>query len=602
MSTKPPRRASAPIVPLALGAILAGCGDDTPPPTPPRAYAQAPVPETGGGAAPLAVPRFTDRAEALGVTFTHHNGARGQKYLPETMGSGLAVFDADGDGRMDLYFADCAPWPWDAEPGVPPPTGRLFVAKADGTFEDRTAAAGLADPRFALGVAAADYDGDGDTDLFVTGVGPCALYRNDGGRFTDVAAAAGVAGEPWLDAAGVAHDPVWTAAAFLDYDGDGVLDLYACRYVRWSRETDVFTSMDGRGKAYTVPDRYPGDSGRLYRGRGDGTFEDRTREAGVWNDDAKALGVLAADLDGDGRTDLMVANDTQPNHLYLNTGDGRFREAALEAGVAYDAQGKARADMGVDAGPVDEDGAPAIVTGTFSREAVAFYRRAGRSKVLTFVDEAGGAGLSAATFPVLTFGVLLQDLDLDGRLDLTLANGHIEPTIQSVMTDITYAQRPQLFLNVGGGRFRDVSGEAGAAFGIPCVGRGLAWFDPDGDGDPDLVITANGGPARILRNDAPPGRRSLRLRLVGPGKNRDGLGAVVAVTAGGRTLRRERTGGGSYCSASEPALLFGLGTASAAERVVVRWPDRARTEQDLGPLEAGLWRVAVGEKPVRLGE
>jgi len=536
------------------------------------------------------------------VRFVHRNGAAGRKYLPETLGPGVAVLDFDGDGRMDLYFTNATGWP--GEGGAPPPGasagGRLFRDRGDGTFEDATERAGLADDRFALGAAAADYDGDGDTDLFVTAVGKCALWRNDGGRFTEVAEAAGVAGDPWKDAAGKPHDPVCTSAAFLAYDGDCVLDLFVCRYCRWSRETDVFTTLDGTNKAYTVPEAYPGDSGRLYRGRGDGTFEDATDRARVRNDDAKALGVAACDLDGDGDTDLVVANDTQPNHLWENLGDGTFREVGLLAGIGYNAQGKAMAGMGVDAACVDDGGAPCISIGNFSREPVSLYRRVKGARGLAFTDDGGLAGIAGPTFSSLTFGLLYQDFDLNGALDLLLANGHIEPTIQAVQRDIPYAQLPQLLRNLGNGRFEEVGARAGPAFGLPCVGRGLAWADLDRDGDPDAILTVNGGAARILRNAAPAGRRSLRLRLEGPGKNRDAFGAKVTVVAGGRTLTRERAGGGSYLSSSEPTLLFGLGTAAAAEKVEVRWPGKDGKMESFGALSAGLWHVKCGHAPKRV--
>jgi hypothetical protein len=601
MSTNCTRRARPAL--LLLGALAASCGDAPPPPAPP-APSYAKVPRVGGAGEERAAPfsAFEDAAAAAGIDFVHENGARGGKYLPETMGSGAAVLDYDGDGRMDLFLVNAVPWPWDRGEGEALPPGRLLRNRGDGTFEDRTAAAGLADPRYGLGACAADYDGDGDADLFVACVGPCALYRNEGGRFAEVAREAGVAGEPWRDAAGAAHDPVCSAAAFLDYDGDGVLDLFVCRYVKWSRETDVFTTLDGKTKAYTVPDRYPGDSGRLYRGRGDGTFEDATRAAGVWREDAKALGVAACDLDGDFRTDLFVANDTAANHLFRNRGDGTFEEVGLRAGVAYDSMGKARADMGVAVGRADDGDLPVIATGTFSQEAASYYRRRSRPGTFTFVDEGPAAGIAGPTFPSLTFGMLFLDLDLDGLLDLALANGHLEPTIQEVMAGIPYAQRPQVFRNRGGGRFEDASGRAGPAFAAPCVGRGLAWLDAEGDGDADLLITANGGRARLLRNAAPPGRRSLRVRLEGTGGNRDALGALVAVVSGGRSLSQERSSGGSYGCESEPTLLFGLGERAAAEKASVRWPGRDGEVQDLGPLGAGVWRVRRGEPAVRIGD
>ena len=605
-----PRAPRASGVALAVAAALLGaCSDPPPPEKPPESGAYSKSAETtkpGETPAPPApFASFTDAAETAGVRFVHDNAARGKKYLLETMGSGAAVLDFDGDGRMDLFLVNGAPWPGDAPRADASPGCRLLRNRGDGTFEDATAAAGLGAPLFGMGAVAADYDADGDTDLFVTAVGACRLLRNEGGKFTDQALAAGVAGEPWTDAEGKPHDACWSAAAWLDFDRDGVLDLYAARYVRWSRETDVFTSMDGKNKAYTAPDRYRGDSGRLYRGRGDGTFEDVTDTAKIRNDNAKALGVAACDLDGDGWTDLCVANDAVANHLWLNNRDGTFRECALAAGIASDNPGTARADMGIAVGPVDADGRPVIVTGTFSMEALAFYRRQPQAKNLTYVDEGPAAGLSGPTFPSLTFGVLLQDLDLDGRLDLAIANGHIEPTVQEVLRAIPYAQKPQVFRNRGDGSFEDCTARAGPAFGAASVGRGLAWTDYDADGDPDLVLTENGRAARLLRNDAPTGRRSLRIRLRGPKPNLDALGAVVTVAAGGRTISLERASGGSYLSESEPTLLFGLGETTRADSVKVRWPGRGGapdTEEDLGPLDAGLWTVEAGAKPIRAGD
>jgi hypothetical protein len=604
-SSRPGSRRPGRIGALAALVLLGGaCDGEAPEPAPktPAPYSRPAYANrvSEGPAEPLS--RFEDAAEAAGLRFVHENGARGRKYLLETMGSGAAVLDYDGDGRMDVFLVNGRPWPGEDAAAGTLPTAKLFRNRGDGTFEDVTRAAGLDAVRFGMGVAVADYDGDGDPDIFVTAVGACALYRNDGGRFTDVAKEAGVAGEPWIDEKGRPRDPCWSCAAFLDYDRDGIPDLYVCRYVRWSRDNDVFTSIDGKTKAYTIPDRYRGDSGRLYRGRGDGTFEDVTKAAGLLREDAKALGVAACDLDGDGWTDIFVANDGEPNLLFRNRGDGTFEECGLPSGIAYDSQGKARAGMGAAVAYVDEGGFPVIATGTFSQEALAFYRRRAGARGFTFVDEGPAAGVAGPTFPSLTFGLVFQDFDLDGRPDLAIANGHIEPTIQQVMHDIPYAQPAQVFRNLGGGRFEDVTARSGPAFQVPSVGRGLAWIDYDGDGDPDLLLTQNGGPVRLLRNDAPPGRKSLRLRLDGTGRNRDALGAVVTVAVGGVVSRAERQSGGSYLSESEPTLLFGLGDRPGAEKVHVRWPGKDAPGEDLGPLAAGLWKVKQGAKPVRIGE
>ena len=436
-----------------------------------------------------------------------------------------------------------------------------------------------------MGCAAADYDADGDEDVYVTALGDNVLLRNDGGVFHDATVAAGVAGGRWRDRDGASH-PEWsTAAVWADFDRDGDLDLFVANYVEWTPAGEIFTTLDGVHKAFTTPDRYPGLPCRFFRNRGDGVFDDATVEAGLERHAGKALGAALWDFDGDAHLDIAVANDTRPNFLFLGRERGGFEEAGLRLGIAYDESGRARAGMGIDACDYANDGVPGVAIGNFSAEPMSLYRW----------DAAGGfrsvaaqAGIAQATYQPLTFGVIFADLDLDGLLDLVVANGHIEPDISRTHPEMSHAQRLQLFRGRGGGAFDDVSAAAGNDVAVPRVARGLAAGDIDGDGDLDLLVTQNGGAPALLRNDPAPGAappRFLRLRLHGRGANRAAVGALARMTAGGVTQTRLVRTGSSYLSQSELTLTFGLGAATRVDRLSIRWPGGAESTHPIDEID-----------------
>ena len=523
--------------------------------------------------------RFTEVAAESGIDFVHQNGAFGEKWMPETVGSGAAFFDYDGDGSPDLLLVNGTWWPGHEGTGRRP-TQRLYRNLGDGHFVDVTTSVGLDLSIYGMGVTVADYDADGDADIYLTAVGTNVLLRNDGGRFTDVTVSAGVTGNaPGAPAA-------WSSAsAWLDYDRDGWLDLFVCNYVRWTAETDLFATIDGTTKSYATPQQYQGESCRLYRNGGEGTFTDVTEAAGVWNPEGKSLGVAVADFDSDGWPDLVVANDTQRNFLYHNEGDGSFTDIAVRAGVAFDEAGRARAGMGVAVADLTGEGRWSIAIGNFAHEPLALFTQIGEN---LFQDRAGAAGLTRSTLGPLTFGVLFADFDLDGHPDLMSANGHIEPGVNAVQADQTFEQAPQLFLGDGTGRFSDVSELVGDAFTTPVVGRGLATADVDGDGDLDVLITVNGGAPRLYRNDLNPESATwIGLRLEGAHPNRDALGAMVLVYTETGVQREYVGAGSSYLSQSllNP-LRFGLGEAAAVDSIVVWWPRGGRTVE-VGPVQSG---------------
>ena len=507
--------------------------------------------------------RFTDVTATAGIQFQHNSGAYGGKLLPETLGSGCAFLDYDADGWQDILLINGMDWPGHKRQRS---TLRLYHNNRNGTFTDVTKSAGLDIEMYGMGVAVGDYNNDGYPDLFISCVGQSRLFRNTGkGTFVDVTRPSGFFGRQGLS----------TSALWFDYDRDGFLDLFVCNYVRWSPEHDVFCSLDGTHKSYCTPEAYRGDTCWLFHNRGNGTFEDVTATSGVFDSSSKSLGVAMLDYDQDGWPDLVVANDTQPNKLYSNLHNGKFRDVAVEAGLAFSTEGKARAGMGVDVGDFDNSGSPGIAITNFDNEMIGLYRAA---KPGVYDDVATAAGIGTASRSTLGFGCIFLDVDLDGVLDLAVANGHIDETVRNIRGNVGYAQPPQLFLNQGAGRFRDVAAEAGGGFEKPRVGRGLAYADFDRDGDLDILLTTNNGPAVLFRNEQLAGNLSVRFELQGTQSNRDAIGAKVQIFAGDLRQSRMVRGGSSYLSQSELPVTFGLARRDRVDRVVIQWPS-GRTEE-----------------------
>ncbi|HET6568414.1 MAG TPA: CRTAC1 family protein [Rhodothermales bacterium] len=508
---------------------------------------------------------FTDVTQESGLgSFRHETGATGDKWFPETMGSGGGFIDYNGDGWEDVLLVHGGTWDPAAQQK---PVLWLYRNDGDGTFTDVTDSTGLGDLKaYGLGIAVADYDGDGDEDVYLTTLAENMLLRNDDGRFTEVGRQAGVAGAP-----------VWSSSAvFFDADRDGWLDLYAGNYVKWTPETDIYCSLDGKEKDYCTPETYQGIPSRFYHNDGDGTFSDWTEKAGFLPAPGKSLGVTAADFNRDGWPDLVVANDTQPDLLYMNDGDGTFTEQGAMSGMAYDENGKARAGMGVDVGVVDETGQETIFVGNFSREMIGVYRYGANG---LFLDRAATSGIGQTSMLTLAFGLTLFDADLDGDLDLFVANGHVQPDIEEMQQGISYAEAPHLFINDGDGTFEDSAPEIGGALATRYVARAVACADYDRDGDVDVLITENDGPAHLLRNDlrsadggAYANRHVLRVRTEGRESNRGGIGSRIIVKADGLSMERRIRSGSSYLAASEKTATFGLGPAEQADSVIVHWP------------------------------
>ena len=514
--------------------------------------------------------QLSEATAAAGLRFEHATGASGRKYLPEALGSGVAVFDADGDGRQDVLLLSGTSL--DSHTATAGGTLRLFRNMGSGNFEDITGKSGLNVSMYAMGAAAADYDNDGHQDLVVTSVGQSRLFKNSGeGKFVDVTDRAGLGG----------RNAFSTSALWVDYDRDGLVDLLIGNYVRWTPETDVFCSSDGKTKSYCTPEAYPGATSWLYRNTGKGTFEDVTAVAGLFDPTSKALGVTTLDYDVDGWPDLFVANDTQPNKLYRNKGNRTFQEVAVQAGLAFSEDGRARAGMGTDAADFDNSGVPSVVVTNFSGEMLGLYVPVRRG---VYADRAPGSEVGRASRLTLGFGCFFFDADLDGLLDLLVVNGHIDDGVARTGR-VHYAEPPHLFHNRGQGQFVDVAREVGADFAKPKVGRGAAFGDLDLDGDLDVLVTTNGGPVHFYRNDVQSANRSVRLTLRGTKSNRDGIGARVKARIGTAWQSRMVRTGSSYLSQSELPLTFGLGTGQAIEEAIVEWPSGARDQ--LGKLPGG---------------
>jgi len=521
---------------------------------------------------------FTDVTGAAGIHFKHNTGAYGGKLLPETLGAGCAFLDYDADGWQDILLVNSMDWPGHSRQRS---TLKLYRNNRNGTFTDVTRAAGLDIEMYGMGVAVGDYNNDGFPDIVITCVGQNRLFKNTGkGTFVDVTNSSGLGKRQAFS----------TSALWFDYDRDGLLDLFVCNYVKWSPEHDVFCSQDGKHKSYCTPEAYVGQTCWLFHNRGNGTFEDVTATSGIFDSSSKSLGVAMLDYDEDGWPDLLVANDTQPNKLYRNQKNGTFKDAALEAGIAFSAEGKARAGMGVDAGDFDNSGRQGIAITNFDNEMIGLYRADGKGNYTDIAVESG-VGLPSKT--TLGFGCAFADCDLDGSLDLVAVNGHIDDTVRNVR-NVGYAQPPQLFINDGKGKFREAGEEAGGGFSLPKVGRGLAVGDFDRDGDQDILMTTNNGPAYLFRNDQTAGNRSIRFRLIGTKSNRDAIGARVKLFSGGVMQTRMVRSGSSYLSQSEMPATFGLGKRDKIESVVIDWPS-GRSEEYKNLASGRAYEVIEGK-------
>jgi hypothetical protein len=501
--------------------------------------------------------RFEDVSARAGLADFHHvNGAAGKKWFPETMGPGCGVLDYNLDGWPDLVLIRGAMWKDNTVPVL-----ALFRNTGEKSFVEVTAELGLAELRaYGLGLTIGDYDNDGDPDIFLSNVGRNYLLRNDGGKYTDVGSAAGLAEDDW-----------WSSSAmWFDADLDGWLDLYIGNYVEWSPATDIRCSIDGVTKSYCTPELYTGITSQFFHNNGDGTFSDWTERAGFGNGPGKTLGTATFDFNHDGWPDVVVANDTQRDELYINRGDGTFDEKGTISGIAFDESGNARGGMGVDVGVVDNSGEESVFIGNFAKEMIGVYRHVGGG---FFTERAASSKIGRPSLMTLTFGLKLFDADLDGDLDLFTANGHIIEQVEKAQDGITFKQRPHLFLNDGDGEFTDAASQSGSAFQTQLVARGIATLDYDRDGDLDILVVENNGPVHLWESNASQVRGGyVKVSVTGTESNRSGYGTQLRAVVGEKRMYRRIRSGSSYLSHSEAVAVFGLGGAAKMDSLIVRWP------------------------------
>jgi hypothetical protein len=570
---------------FALALSLTGCR--------PKETTEAPAPISA--AAPVNI-GFTDVTREAGIDFRHVNGGFGQRWLPETMGSGLAWIDYDGDGYPDLFLVNSRNWtdaersaghqPARASKAGPAATCRLYHNDGHGHFTDVTAKARLDVPMYGMGACVGDFDNDGRPDLYVTALGRNYLFHNNGdGTFTEMAEKAGLKDGGWS-----------TSAAWVDYDKDGRLDLVVCHYVQWTPATDIPFMKNGH-RTYGTPNQYTGQPLTLYHNEGSGRFKEVSEQAGLrlrgdgQKAQGKSLGVTLCDFDGDGWIDLAIANDTEPNYLFHNERNGAFKEVGVEQGMAYPDTGTARGAMGIDACDYDRKGRESLVIGNFSNQMLALYHNEGS----TFRDVASQTGVGPPSLLSLSFGCFFCDLDNDGWQDLFVANGHIDDDVQEDQKQVEYAERPLIYRNLGNGSFRNISDNVGSALQRKMVARGCAYADYNLDGFLDIAVTTNNGPATLFRNDGGK-NRALRLELEGTLSNRSAIGAIVEVTVGGKTQKYRVHSGSSYCSQSELPITIGLGQANQADSIVIRWPSTRGEATTLNAVAAGqIYHVIEGK-------
>ena len=522
---------------------------------------KTPPPSTKGPAAAAAAPagpRFADITRQAGINFVHNTGAFGKRFLPETMGPGCAVIDYDNDGDPDILLVNGSDFPGHKAKRT---TLKLYRNNGKGAFTDVTARAGMDVEIYGMGAAVGDYDNDGWDDIYVTALGESRLFHNEhNGTFRDV-----------TKTSGTNNAGYGASAAWVDYDKDGKLDLFVTNYVKWSEKEDLYCTLDGRNKSYCTPEAYKGDTCRLYHNLGGGRFEDVTQKSGIYDPTSKALGVAIIDYDLDGWPDLAVANDTERNKLYRNNHNGTFTEQAVQAGIAFSEDGVARGAMGIDQGDFDHSGFPSLAIGNFSNQMLGLYHNEGNR---FFIDIAPASTIGRASLLSLSFGLFFFDYDLDGHEDIFVANGHIEPEIARIQPQVTFAQLPLLFRNLGQSRFQEVGKQLG--FTKKLVARGAASGDIDNDGRLDILLMTNGGPAYLFRNAVGTSNKAIRIKTIGTRSNRNGIGATLKINSANGSGWQMVRSGSSYCSQSELMLTFGLGKAPQADSVEITWPSGQR--------------------------